>query len=405
MNSEKHPRGALEGLRVIDLSTVLLGPLAAQNLGDMGADVIKIESPAGDAIRDVGPQPTKGCGALFAGANRNKRSLVLDLKTDSGMAALIRLIKTADVLLHNIRPQAIARLNLGYDTVSKHRPDIIYCGTYGFSALGPYGEKPAYDDMIQAVSGVAWLQGINEEEPRYIKSVIADKATGLTVTWALMTALFHRERTGEGQSIEVPMFETMVGFNMVEHAMGLAYETPRDEGAYPRTTSEYRRPHKTSDGYVGVLPYTEKHWSAFFEITGRQDLAADERFDTYANRHLNIDALYAELASIMLTRTTAQWLEVLTPAQIPVMPVNALTDLMDDEHLQATDFWNWREHPVHGPMRMPGIGPRFEKTPGSLRRTAPVLGQHSHEVLNDIGYSDHEIGALIDAGVTMQAEI
>ncbi len=405
MKSEQYPRGALEGLRVLDLSTVLLGPLAAQNLGDMGADVIKIESPAGDAIRDVGPQPTKGCGALFAGANRNKRSLVLDLKTDDGMGALVRLIKTADVLLHNIRPQAIERLNLGYDTVASFQSDIIYCGTYGFSALGPYGDKPAYDDMIQAVSGVAWLQGINEQEPRYIKSVMADKATGLTVTWALMTALFHRQRTGEGQSIEVPMFETMVGFNMVEHAMGLAYESPRDEGSYPRATSEYRRPHRTRDGYVGVLPYTEKHWHAFFEITGRQDLARDERFDTYANRHLNIDALYAELASIMLTRTTGEWLEVLTPAQIPAMPVNSLTDLMDDEHLKATDFWAWRDHPLHGPMRMPGIGPKFGKTPGSLRRAAPVLGQHSHEILTDLGYTGPEIDDLTEKGVTVQAKL
>jgi len=201
------------------------------------------------------------------------------------------------------------------------------------------------------------------------------------------------------------MFETMVGFNMLEHSMGLAYEEPRDQGGYPRATSVYRRPHKTSDGFIGVLPYTEKHWAAFFKLTGREDIGQDPRFDTYANRHLNIDALYAELASIMLTRTTREWLDALTPAQIPAMPVNALTDLIEDEHLQATDFWQWREHPVHGPMRMPGIGPRFAKTPGSLRRAAPVLGQHSEEILTDTGYSSAEIGELIDAGVTVQAKI
>lgn len=397
--------GALEDIRVLDLSTVILGPLAAQNLGDMGADVIKIEPPGGDTIRDLGPQPTKGCGALFSGANRNKRSLVLDLKTKDGKQALLRLVESADILLHNIRPQAIERLGIGYDALSSIKPDLIYCGTYGFSALGPYGDKPAYDDMIQAVSGMAWLQGINEGEPKFIKSVMADKVTGLTVTWSLMMALYHRERTGEGQFIEVPMFETLVGFNMVEHAMGLAYREPRDDGGYPRATSPFRRPHRTADGYIGVLPYTERHWEKFFAIADRQDIATDERFATYASRHLNIDALYEALAEIMLTRSSAEWLEVLGAAEIPAMPVNSLADLVDDAHLEQTGFWNWREHPIQGSVRMPGIGPRFARTPGSLRRTAPLLGQHSRELLIETGYSETQVDALIQAGVTLEPDV
>lgn len=385
----------MEGLRVLDLSSIVLGPIAAMNMGDMGADVIKIEPPEGDNIRELGPPPANGCGALFMGANRNKRGMVLDLKHEQGREVLLKLAATADVFLHNLRPQAIARLALTYADVAAVQPNIVYCGTYGFSASGPYGNKAAYDDMIQAAAGVASLQGDGREAPEYVRSVFADKVTGLTVTWAVMAALLHRERTGEGQEIEVPMFETMVGFNMIEHGMGLLYEKPRGGGGYPRALSKHRRPHKTKDGYIGVLPYNEKHWRAFFEMTGRSDLQQDPRFATYTSRYTHIDELYKTLAEIIATRSTSEWLVLLDEAGIPAMPVNSLDDLIDDEHLKQTGFWHTLEHSEAGTMRTPAIGPRFSRSPGTLRRAAPRLGEHTREILSEIGLDQREIDELI----------
>ncbi len=387
---------------MLDLSSIVLGPVAAMNMGDMGADVIKIEPPEGDNIRELGPPPANGCGALFMGANRNKRGMVLDLKQPEARAVLLKLAATADVFLHNLRPQAIARLALTYADVSAVQPNIVYCGTYGFSASGPYGDKPAYDDMIQAAAGVAALQGDGREAPEYVRSVFADKVTGLTVTWAVMAALLHRERTGEGQELEVPMFETMVGFNMIEHGMGLLYDKPRGGGGYPRALSRHRRPHKTRDGYIGVLPYNEKHWHAFFDIAGREDLKQDPRFATYTSRYEHIDALYEALADIIATRTTAQWLESLNAAAIPAMPVNSLDDLIDDEHLQATGFWQTLEHSEAGTMRTPSIAPRFSRSPGTLRRAAPRLGEHTREILTEIGLGQGEIDALVETGAAAE---
>jgi len=388
----------LGGFRVLDLSSIVLGPLAAMNLGDMGADVIKIEPPEGDNIRELGPPPANGCGALFMGANRNKRGMVLDLKQSQGREVLLKLVATSDVFLHNLRPKAIERLRLTYEDVSALRPDIIYCGAYGFSADGPYGDKAAYDDMIQAVSGVAALQGHERDQPEYVRSIYADKVTGLTVTWAIMAALLHRERTGEGQQIEVPMFETLVGFNMVEHGMGLLYDEPRGPSGYPRALSRHRKPHKTQDGYIGVLPYNEKHWRAFFEIAGRPELLEDPRFATYTSRFTYIDDLYATLAEIIATRSTEEWVTVLDEAGIPAMPVNRLDDLLKDEHLRATGFWQSVEHPEAGTIRTPAIGPKFSRSPGSIRRAAPRLGEHTRELLAELGFDDHEMKAIEKTG-------
>ena len=393
--------GPLDGVVVLDLTTILLGPFATQILGDMGADVIKVESPGGDATRDVGPAPADGMGAVFLGTNRNKRSLVLDLKQDSGREALLRLAADADVFVHNMRPQAIERLGLGYQQLRAARADIVYCGSYGFRASGPYGHKAAFDDMIQAASGLAALQN-RGAEPRYVTSAVVDKITGMAVANAVVSALFFRERSGEGQCVEVPMFETMVNFNMVEHLYGRVYEPARAPTGYPRTLSPDRRPYATKDGYIGVLPYTDRQWHAFFALAERPDLASDSRYQSMNKRLTNIDALYADISKVLTTRTSAQWLEALDAANIPAMPVYDTDALPEDPHLLAGDFWEMVEDSELGRLRFPGPSAEFSASPGAFRRLPPRLGEHSVQILAQAGYGEGEIDAMLSAGATYQ---
>jgi crotonobetainyl-CoA:carnitine CoA-transferase CaiB-like acyl-CoA transferase len=393
--------GPLAGVRVLDLTTILLGPFATQILGDMGADVIKVEAPGGDAIRNVGPPPADGMGAVFLGTNRNKRSIVLDLKQDAARDALLRLAIDADVFVHNMRPRAIARLGLAYDNLAAARPDIVYCGSYGFRAAGPYGDKAAFDDMIQAASGLAALQN-RDAEPRYVTSAMADKVTGMAVANAVVAALFYRERSGQGQCIEVPMFETMVNFNCVEHLYGRVYEPARGRAGYPRTLSPDRRPYATRDGYIGVLPYTDRQWHAFFELADRPDLAGDPRYASMDKRLANIDALYADLSSVLTTRTSAQWLDALDAANIPAMPVHDPDELPDDEHLVEGNFWELRDDAELGRLRFPGPSAAFSRTPGGLHRLPPRLGEHSVAILTEAGYTPEDIDAMLAAGATHQ---
>ena len=400
-NTTNTATGPLSGMRIIDLTTILLGPVATQMLGDLGADVIKVESPAGDAVRGAGPPPVEdGMGAIFLTNNRNKRGIVLDLKDPRGLEAMMRLVESADAFVHNMRPDAVDRLGLDYPAVRARNETIVYCGAYGFRQAGPYGGKPAYDDMIQAVSGLAALQAV-DGEPRYVTSAIADKVTGLHVAVAVLSALLHRALTGEGQSIEVPMFETLVSFNMFEHLYGKTYEPPRGSMGYPRTLSPDRRPYRTRDGWIGVLPYTDRQWAALFEIAGRADLARDPRFRTLPSRLAHIDEVYATLGELLAERTTAQWLEAFDAASIPSMPVNQPDDLVTDPHLAATGFWQTLEHPDLGTLRLPDVPARFSRTPGSVRRAPPGLGEHSVEILTEMGYERTALDALIDAGVTV----
>ena len=396
--------GPLEGIRIVELTSVVLGPWACQILGDLGADIVKVESPAGDSNRQLGPSRHPGMSALYLTCNRNKRSLVLDLKQETGRAALLRLVEKADVMVHNFRPQAMERLRLSYDEIRRINPEIVYCATYGYKASGPYGDKAAYDDSIQAASGVAMLQQMVAGEPRYLPTVVSDKTTSLTVAYAVTAALFHRERHGEGQAIEVPMFETMSAYVMAEHLYGRTFEPAVGTAGYDRLMSEHRRPYKTRDGYIAILPYMNNHWRSFCELAGRGDLLEDERFETLASRLANIDATYSEVAKTVARRTTGEWIDLLADSSVPTMVVNSLDDLIDDPHLAETGFWTMVDHPSEGRLRMPGVPTTFSRTPGSIRRLPPRLGEHSIEVLEEAGLSRDEIAEMLTSGATRTDE-
>ena len=390
--------GPLSGIRVADLTSVLLGPFATQILGDMGADVIKIEGPEGDTTRDLGPRRSDGMAAIYLNSNRNKRDLCIDLKSKDGRAAFLKLLETMDVFFHNMRPSAVKRLGLTYEEVRAVNPNIVYCGAYGFGQDGPNANKPAYDDMIQGVSGIASTQSTLMGRPGYMPTVIADKTTALTAVYSITMALFHRERTGEGQKVDVPMFETMVQFHMLEHLYGGNFEPPLGPVGYPRAISPNRHPYKTKDGMIGVLPYVDKQWKAFFDIAGCPELMSDPRFSTIEARLDNIDEVYKVLSDIIVTRTSAEWLADLDAASIPSVPINSPGDLLEDEHLKAVGFWKSMDHPTEGRLTYPDIPTVFSATPGSVRRHAPNLGEHHREILKEIGLLDAEIDGMISSG-------
>ncbi|RME64058.1 MAG: CoA transferase [Alphaproteobacteria bacterium] len=393
--------GPLDGIRVLEFTSVVLGPWACQMLGDLGADVIKVEPPTGDTNRNLGPSRNHAdMSALFMTCNRNKRSVVLDLKTPQGQQAALRLAARADVLVHNFRPQAMEKLGLDYPRVKAVKPDIVYCATYGYGKAGPYGDRGALDDSIQAVSGIAMLMKLVEGEPRYLPTIIADKTTAMAVVNAVLAALFHRARTGEGQEIEVPMFETMVGYVMAEHLWGYAFDPPLGPAGYTRLMSLHRRPYKTRDGYLAVLPYWDNHWRAFCQAAGRADLIDDRRFKDMKTRLKNIDATYAETASAIAQKSTAEWLALLAKTNVPHMKVNELEDLVDDPHLNAIGFWQTADHPSEGRIRMTRPATNFSRTPAAIHRLPPRLGADSVAVLAEAGFSKDEIAAMIAAGIT-----
>ena len=395
--------GPLTGVRVVDCTTVVLGPWAAQQLGDLGADVVKIEPPEGDTTRQLGPMRNPGMGAFYLAVNRNKRSIVLDLKQESARGVLRRLAENADVLLHNYRPRAARRLGMSYETFRAINPGIVYVGTYGFRAAGPYGDKPAYDDIIQAASGLTSLQASLFGEPKYVPTIVADKTSSMTVLVAVLAALYHKARTGEGQEVEVPMLESMAAWVMVEHLYGETFVPPIESVGYKRVLNRYRRPFKTKDGYLAILPYTDQNWRDFFILAGRKDLLEDPRYKTLATRLKHIEQLYEELARIAPSRANAEWLAELDRRNIPAMSVNSLESLLHDPHLEAVGFWQIVEHPTEGTMRLPGIPATYSKTPGAIRRLPPRLGEHSVEILREVGIGDEEINALLGSGATRSA--
>jgi crotonobetainyl-CoA:carnitine CoA-transferase CaiB-like acyl-CoA transferase len=387
--------GPLAGFRVLDLSSVILGPFATMILGDLGADVIKVEAPAGDTARYVNPGRHRGMSGTAVNLHRNKRSIVLDLKAPDGRAALLRLAATADAVFHNIRPQAMARLGLAYADFRAAKPDIVHCVATGFGGDGPYAGQPAYDDLIQGASGIAALVARRHGRPDYYPGTICDKVTAMTAVYALIAGLLHRERTGEGQDIEVPMFETMVAFNFVEHVCDFVFEPPEGPFGYARMLSPDRRPYQTSDGYLCMLPYTDAQWRAFFAIIGKPALAEDARFASLTARTTNVNALYALLAEEVKQRSTEAWLALCNEHQIPAFPVLEPESLPEDPHLRARGFFERRRHPSEGDYLAPGVPVRFSASPGAISADAPRLGQHTREILQEAGLSAAEIDDLL----------
>ncbi|WP_407146837.1 CaiB/BaiF CoA transferase family protein [Bradyrhizobium sp. ORS 86] len=396
--------GPLQGIKVVDMTTVLMGPYATQMLGDYGADVIKVESPDGDVTRQIGPTRHPGMGPVFLNTNRSKRSICLDLKKPDGREAVLRLIAKADVLVYNVRPQAMGRLQLGYDVVAKVNPRLVYAGVFGFGQEGPYAAKPAYDDLIQGATALpALMAQTSDGVPRYVPNALVDRIVGLTAVGAICASLVHRDRTGLGQRVDIPMFETMAGFVMGDHMGGLTYDPPLDKGGYARHLSPDRRPYKTSDGYICVIVYNDKQWENFFKATGRDDLRSNPKFATFAGRATNIDTVYAELARILLTKTTAEWNEILEQADVPVMPMHDLESLLQDPHMVATGMFPAAEHPTEGRIRSMKVSARWSETKAEPQRLAPRLGQHGEEILREMGYSTEEIAAMVRDGVTKLA--
>lgn len=374
----------LDGVKVIDLTSIIFGPLATQMLGDLGADVIKVESPEGDLLRQVQPSRNKLMGAAFLGANRNKRSVVLDLKTQAGRERLRTLLADADVMISSIRPAALVRLSLDPEALRNDNPKLITVFATGYGQDGPYASKPAFDDIVQAVSGLASLSTLRDPdaEPDYSPTILADKLGGITTAYAVMSALFHRERTGQAQHVEVPMFETLTAFLLAEHMDGATFEdVPKDFG-YARMLVPHRRPLQTADGFITILPYTNAQWTRFFEAVSRDDMVNHPWLTDMDTRSRNIGALYDIVAQIAVTRTTDDWLALMEQADIPAMPVHSLSDLPHDPHLCATGFFQQVDHPTEGPIWMTRPPIRFSATPARHdHRPVPRLGEHTDEIL------------------------
>ncbi|MFI4935357.1 MAG: CaiB/BaiF CoA transferase family protein [Caulobacterales bacterium] len=391
--------GPLKGVRILDMTAVVFGAYATQMLGDLGADVIKVEFPGGrrgrggDTMRWAGrtPEGAEGLGPIFLTINRNKRSVLLDLREEKAARSLRRLIKTCDVFVASVRYEGLKRLGLDYEAVKAIKPDIVYCHGAGYAAAGPYAGEPAYDDLIQSASGFADLINRVDGRPehRLIPSLVADKISGHFMTQAILAALFHHQRTGEGQFVEVPMLECVTSFNLADHFYGHVFDPPNGQWGYPRVINPMRKPFATKDGFIGLLPYTDQQWDQFFEIAGwAETVARDPRFSDYATRFQHVRELYALVEEVTQTRTTDEWLALLKPLQIPVVRMNRLDDLPSDPHLMAVDFFQRLQHPALGPYFVMKPPVNYSATPANIHRHPPQLGEHTDEVLAELETSD-----------------
>ena len=394
--------GPLEGVRIIDLTSVVVGPLATQILADHGADVIKVEAKGGDLIRSMnGKSVTPGMGAKFLHLNRNKRSIVLDLKNADAHAALLKLIAGADVLVWNVRPAAMARLKLSYEDVKKVNPGIVYCGMFGFGQDGRYRDKPAYDTIIQGSGGMAALHHRATGEPRFVPMVVADKVVGLIAAQMISMALYKRAKTGEGSAIEIPMFENLVKFVLEEHMYLQTFEPPLGETGDPRLLDPKGKPIATADGYICISANTNEQAFSFFEAIGQPELKTDPRFSSVQARFANVGAYFELRESALKARTTAQWLEILEQHDVPAMPYNTLESLMQDPHLGDVGFFEIKDHPTEGKIRNMRLPNRWSGGVRKEWRPAPKLGENSAEILREAGLSEAEIAALVESGATI----
>lgn len=406
MTNASRANGPLSGIRILDLTSVVMGPYATQILGDFGADIIKIEAPGGDTTRGVTPMRNARMGWAFLHMNRNKRSLVLDLKKPEGLAALLRLAEGADAIVSNVRPRALARLGVSYEKLAAINPRIVYLSLIGFNEDGPYAGQPVYEDLIQGLTAVPnLLVAAGSPHPHYVPLSFNDRAVGLNAAIALLGAIVARGRTGRGQQIEVPMFETMVQAALSDQMGGLTFEPPIGPAGYTRTLTPERRPYATKDGYICVIIYTDRHWKSYMALIGQSEMfETDPRLRNMGTRNDNAHALYALLSDAMRTRSTAEWIAALHGADIPATPLHTLDSLVADPHLAATGFFQTVEHPSEGPIREMAIPSRWSDTQPSVRRRAPRLGEQSVEILREAGFDDAEIAAMLAAGATAQAE-
>jgi crotonobetainyl-CoA:carnitine CoA-transferase CaiB-like acyl-CoA transferase len=397
----EHAIKPLNGIRVLDLSNVIFGPYASQILADYGADVIKVEPPEGDSTRRTGPAKEENMAASFIGSNRSKRSIVLDLKNPAAQEALLALVDGTDIFMHNIRPQKLTRIGIEPEAILKRNPRIIYAALTGFMEGGPYSGMPAYDDIIQGMSGLADLVERYSGEMRYTPSATADKTCGMTVAHAILAALFARERSGKGSYIEIPMFESMVAFNLVEHFQGLHFEPAISGPGYVRVLDRSRKPYRTTDGFICMMPYTDEHWRQFFGVVGAPELASDPRFVGIANRTRNICELLATAADFIAKDDTRYWMNACKRLQIPAAPVTRLQDLTADEHLVATNYFEAVEDEAMGTVHYPGVPVKFNGQRPSITM-APRLGEHTRAVLAEAGMSKMAINELVDSGAARQ---
>lgn len=399
--------GPLEGLRVLDLSSVLMGPYATQILGDYGAEVIKVEAPSGDLIREIKPSRSHGMGAMYLNSNRSKESIVIDLKLPEGRETFLRLAKNADILLTNVRPKKMAGLGLSWEILSAVNERLIYAALVGFDQAGPYAGRPAYDDLIQGGACIPHAFQRAGQQPAYVPSAVCDRIVGMSAVNAILSAVIERERSGLGQHVEIPMFETMLSLFLADHLQGLTFEPPLDQGGYRRHLSPDRKPYQTKDGHVCALIYNDGHWTRFFRELGQPNMpAADPRYASFANRMEHIDEIYAELAILMMTKTTEEWLDLFDRADVPAMPMHSFVSVLEDPHLRETGFFEETEHPTEGRIRQMAVPTKFSRTPANPETLAPRMGANTHAVLTRHGFDELEIAGLTASGaIVSQGEV
>ena len=388
----------LKSIKIIDASSILMVPYCTRLLADMGAEIIKVETLSGDNTRYIGPSVNKGMAAVFLNINRNKKSISVDLKSADGRLIIYKLIKKSDVFVSNIRKASLEKLKLTHSDFIKINPKIITANAVGFSSRGPYAGLPAFDDTIQAISGMAAYQEIYSDQPSYTSGATADKVTGLMLGMSILSALFNREKNGEGTELEVPMMETMVDFTLVEHLYGYNFLPPKAPPVYPRQSSPNRKPYKTLDGYIAVLPYSDDQWLRFFSIIKKENILKDPKFCSLETRNQNIDELYKILSVELKKRNTSFWIESLREQDIPATKVNFPKDLFEDEHLERTNFFKVQDHPTEGKLLYPSFPVEFYEDEIEESLHAPSLGENTKEILTDLGYSEFEIESFVSKG-------